>query len=58
MDETFFNLVRDMRKAQKQYFATRTGSALKAAKQLERAVDEHIKKVEQQAIDRLQPRLF
>ena len=47
-----------MRAAQKQYFATRTGSALEAAKQLERAVDEHIKKVEQQAIDRLQPRLF
>ena len=48
MDETFFNLVKDMRAAQKQYFATRTGSALEAAKQLERAVDEHIKKVEQQ----------
>ena len=33
-------------------------SAYQLRKQLERAVDEHIKKVEQQAIDRLQPRLF
>lgn len=42
----FFELVKSMRKAQKDYFATRTNSALNKSKQLEREVDAEIKRVE------------
>lgn len=42
----FFNLVSKMRKAQKDYFATRTNEALSKSKQLERDVDAEIKRVE------------
>lgn len=37
-------LVMDMRKAQKDYFRTRSQNALRFAKELEKQVDEHIKK--------------
>ena len=41
----FFNLVDDMRQAQRNYFARRTGDNLIKSKHLERAVDELIKKI-------------
>lgn len=40
----FFNLVKAMREAQKEYFATRSHAALKKARQLERSVDDYIKR--------------
>lgn len=39
-------LVADMRKAQKDFFRTRSGGALQSAKQLEKQVDEHIQKAQ------------
>ena len=42
----FFELVSKMRKAQKDYFATRTNDALSKSKQLEREVDAEIKRVD------------
>lgn len=42
----FFELVAKMRKAQREYFATRTNDALSKSKQLEREVDAEIKRVE------------
>lgn len=43
MDEPFYKLVADMRHAQKEYFRTRSTSALEASKRLEKAVDEALK---------------
>ena len=42
----FFDLVSSMRKAQKEYFASRSQSALNTSKQLEREVDKEINRVE------------
>ena len=42
----FYELVVKMRKAQREYFATRTNDALSKSKQLERDVDAEIKRVE------------
>ena len=39
----FFNLVKAMREAQKEYFATRASAALTKARQLEKQVDACIK---------------
>ena len=39
----FFNLVKAMREAQREYFSTRSSAALTKARQLERRVDESIK---------------
>lgn len=39
-DKAFRLLVAEMRKLQKEYFKTRDGAVLKAAKDLERQVDE------------------
>lgn len=41
----FFDLVSDMRNAQKEYFATRTMGNLEKSKQLERQVDKEIERV-------------
>lgn len=38
----FFNLVKAMREAQKEYFTSRSLEALRKSKQLERRVDEYI----------------
>lgn len=38
----FFNLVKAMREAQKEYFTSRSLEALRKSKQLERKVDEYI----------------
>ena len=40
-------LVADMRNAQKDYFRTRSQNALQSAKELEKQVDEHIKKAQE-----------
>lgn len=45
--EEFINLVRDMRKAQKEYFKTRDYLVLNRSKILERQVDAAIKSFEQ-----------
>lgn len=39
-------LVADMRKAQKDYFRTRSQNALRSAKELEKQVDKHLKKAQ------------
>lgn len=41
----FFHLVERMRTAQKEYFRTRSGSALRDSKRLEQAVDNEIERV-------------
>lgn len=41
----FFNLVSEMRNKQKEYFKTRTQSALKESKALEKRVDDEIARV-------------
>lgn len=52
----FFDLVSKMRDAQKQYFRTRSQSLLNQSKELERAVDAEIKRVND--IINRQPTLF
>ena len=42
----FFNLVREMREAQKSYFLTRSKDLLEQSKQLEREVDREISRVD------------
>lgn len=41
----FFDLVADMRKTQKEYFATRDTTVLQASKRLEKQVDDEIERV-------------
>lgn len=45
--ETFIRLVKDMRNAQKEYFRTRSHSALYLSMSLERRVDNEIEKLEE-----------
>ncbi len=40
----FFNLVKAMREAQREYFSTRSHDALQKARQLEKQVDAYIKR--------------
>lgn len=40
----FFNLVKAMREAQREYFSTRSHEALQKARSLERSVDAYIKR--------------
>lgn len=40
----FFNLVKAMREAQREYFSTRSHEALQKARSLERSVDTYIKR--------------
>lgn len=53
----FFNLVSEMRNKQKEYFKTRTQSALKESKALEKRVDDEIARVEQVLKEKQEPRL-
>ena len=41
----FFDLVSSMRKAQREYFAVRSGDALERSKRLEKEVDREIERV-------------
>jgi hypothetical protein len=45
----FISLVADMRKTQKEYFATRSGTAFNKAKALEWQVDKRLKDLQQQS---------
>lgn len=53
----FFNLVRSMREAQKEYFSTRAHSALVKSKELERKVDDYIRRGDSYLAQQ-QPSLF
>ena len=56
----FYDTVVEMRKAQKEYFRTRTPSALQHSKQLERLIDKEIKRVDavMRMTTRHEPSLF
>ena len=53
----FFDLVARMRDKQKEYFRTRSGSVLKESKQLEKQVDEEIRRVNGIIRERQGPKL-
>ena len=53
----FFNAVKKMREAQKNYFKFRTKQFLEESKALERTIDAEIKRVDKIEIDKQQPRL-
>lgn len=54
----FFNLVKEMRAAQKEYFRTRAHSALVRSKDLERRVDDYVARGDQYMKQQQQPSLF
>lgn len=56
--KTFFKLVATMRDKQKEYFRTRSQSALRESKALEKRVDDEIKRVENVLQERREPNLF
>ena len=53
----FYNTVKAMREAQKNYFKFRTKQFLEQSKALERTIDAEIKRVDKIEIDKQQPRL-
>jgi hypothetical protein len=53
----FYNTVKAMREAQKNYFKFRTKQFLEESKALERTIDAEIKRVDKIEIDKQQPRL-
>ena len=53
----FYNTVKSMREAQRNYFRFRTAQFLSESKTLERAVDAEIKRVELMEREKQQPRL-
>lgn len=54
----FFNLVKEMCAAQKEYFRTRAHSALVRSKDLERRVDDELARGDQYLKQQQQPSLF
>ena len=56
--EAFYKLVVALRNKQKEYFRTRSQSALRESKALEKRVDDEIKRVEQILNDKREPKLF
>ncbi len=58
VDPTFLAAVREMRRCQKRYFATRTHDALQASKAIERRVDELLDQADAGERARAQPSLF
>lgn len=56
--QQFFRLVVKLRDKQKEYFRTRTQSALTESKQLEKAVDDEIEKVNKILAEKREPKLF
>lgn len=56
--EAFYKLVVALRNKQKEYFRTRTQSALRESKALEKRVDDEIKRVERILRRRNEPNLF
>lgn len=53
----FYNTVKAMREAQKNYFKFRTKQFLEESKALERTIDAEIKRVDKIERDKQQPRL-
>lgn len=56
--KSFFKLVAALRDKQKEYFRTRTQSALRESKALEKRVDDEINRVERILKRRNEPNLF
>lgn len=56
--EAFYKLVVAMRDKQKEYFRTRSQSALRESKALEKRVDDEISRVEQILKNKQEPKLF
>lgn len=56
--KSFFKLVAALRDKQKEYFRTRSQSALRESKALEKRVDDEISRVEQILNDKREPKLF
>lgn len=54
---SFFNLVREMREAQKSYFLTRSRDLLEKSKSLEREVDREIARVDRLLGEKTNPGL-
>lgn len=54
----FYDKVVAMRKAQKEYFKTRSTASLNESKKLEREIDAEIERVTKIQEDRLSPKLF
>lgn len=55
--KSFFRKVEQMRKAQKEYFRTKSGRALNESKQLEREVDAEIERVNRVMAERQNPKM-
>lgn len=53
----FFNLVREMREAQRSYFLTRSRDLLEKSKQLERDIDQEINRVDKLLGEKTNPGL-
>ena len=53
----FFNLVREMRDAQRSYFLTRSRDLLEKSKQLERDIDQEINRVDKLLGEKTNPGL-
>lgn len=56
--KSFFNLVAALRDKQKEYFRTRSQSALRESKALEKRVDDEIDRVNQILNNKREPNLF
>lgn len=54
----FFNLVSRLREAQKRYFKTRSSADLQSSKQLEKEIDEEIRRVNDIIQQKQNPKLF
>lgn len=53
----FYDMVCRMRKAQKEYFRTRSGQALSVSKRLEREIDDEIDRVNKLLAERQNPKM-
>ena len=56
--KSFFDKVCRMRKAQKEYFRTKSGRALNESKQLEREIDAEIERVNRVMAERQNPKML
>lgn len=55
--KTFFDKVSQLRKAQKEYFRTRSGRALADSKRLEKEIDSEIERVNKVMADKQNPKI-
>lgn len=55
--KTFFDKVSQLRKAQKEYFRTRSGRALTDSKRLEKEIDAEIERVNKVMADKQNPKI-